>query len=178
MNLETIADAYSANDEIRTRLIETVGKLSEAEGAIRTENGKWTVQGIVEHLAKVEAGMTGISTRLLQKAEGEEAASDSTLSLSESFLESASNWSNDKFVAPEIVEPTGAQTIAESLSKMESSRGKLDQLRPLFESFFSASATFPHPYFGQLTAHDWLVLIGAHEARHIDQIDRILSSQK
>ena len=34
---------------------------------------------------------------------------------------------------------------------------------------------FPHPFFGELSATEWLVLLGGHEARHTAQIERILS---
>jgi hypothetical protein len=32
---------------------------------------------------------------------------------------------------------------------------------------------FPHPYFGPLSAVEWLVLLGGHEARHLQQIKNI-----
>jgi hypothetical protein len=56
---------------------------------------------------------------------------------------------------------------------MEESRNRLNELRPLFESVECSDQKFPHPAFGELTAHEWLALVGGHEARHIAQIKRI-----
>jgi hypothetical protein len=44
---------------------------------------------------------------------------------------------------------------------------------PQFEAS-SGEATFPHPYFGEMTAVEWLILAGGHEKRHTDQIRRLL----
>jgi len=73
------------------------------------------------------------------------------------------------------VRPTGTKTIAESLEVMAGNRIKLEEMRPLFETVNSA-ATFPHPYLGELTAAEWLCLIGGHSARHMRQITRILET--
>ena len=53
---------------------------------------------------------------------------------------------------------------------MENSRERLNELRPLFEEFDGDTAKFPHPYFGDLSAVEWLVLLGGHEERHLKQI--------
>lgn len=37
------------------------------------------------------------------------------------------------------------------------------------------SATFPHPWFGQLNAHGWLTLAGMHQRIHRKQIEKIVS---
>jgi len=176
MNYQTIGDIYKANDRIRARLINMIGKLSPIQADLRTENGKWTVQGMVEHLAKVEIGMTRISAKLLQKAEAAQKTSNGKASLSKEFLEKIAGIDNKKFEAPETVAPTGVQTIAESLSLMETSRASLNALRVKFEEFDGTELTFPHPVFGQMTAQDWLALIGGHESRHMEQIERILSN--
>jgi hypothetical protein len=68
------------------------------------------------------------------------------------------------------VRPTGNQTIKESLQKMDEAREELEKLRPLFESVECSDYKFPHPFMGDLTAHEWLALIGGHEARHLKQI--------
>jgi hypothetical protein len=58
---------------------------------------------------------------------------------------------------------------------MEENRRKLEELRPLFESANCADDyKFPHPYMGELTATEWLALIGGHEARHLHQIKKLM----
>ncbi len=65
-------------------------------------------------------------------------------------------------------------TIAESLAKLDENRRQLEELRPIFESVECSDFKFPHPAFGDISAHEWLALIGGHEIRHIEQINNLL----
>lgn len=174
MNYKTIADVYEANDKIREQLKEIVGNLTDEQANALPEGGQWSIAQIVEHLSLVEDGMTRISARLLSKAKEDGKAADGNVKISAEFLQRIAGANERRFNAPEIVHPTGNQTIAESLVKMEENRRKLNELRPLFESVECSDYKFPHPAFGELTAHEWLALLGGHEARHTAQIKRIL----
>jgi hypothetical protein len=94
--------------------------------------------------------------------------------VSDNFKQKAGEVKDLKLEAPERVRPTGKQTIAESIAKIEETRRSLETLRPLFETVECSDARFPHPFLGELTAHEWLVLIGEHEARHLEQIKNLL----
>lgn len=174
MNYQTIADVYAANDKIRERLVETIGNLSDEQANAAPEEGKWTIAQLVEHIATVEDGMTRICRKLLNEAKETGKTSDGSVSISEDFLRKAEGSRETKLQAPEMVHPKSNLTIAESLLKMEENRKRLNELRPLFESVECSDHKFPHPAFGALTAHEWLALVGGHEARHIAQIKRIL----
>ena len=50
---------------------------------------------------------------------------------------------------------------------MEETQEKFEELKPMFESVECSEVKFPHPAFGDMTAHEWLALRGGHEARHI-----------
>lgn len=179
MQFETIADVYKANDKIRENLINIVSELTEEQENLPSENGKWTLGAVIEHVAKVETGMMQICHKLLSKAEAEGKTSDGSINLSKEFIEGVikAGTENQKFEAPEIVHPEGGKPIADSLAIMEQNRIKLNEMRPMFESIEGTSHKFPHPAFGNLNAHDWLALIGGHEARHIAQIQRILATE-
>lgn len=174
MNYQTIADVYAANDKIRERLKETVENLTDEQLNYLPEGEKWTVAQIVEHLSLVEDGMTRISAKLLNEAKENGKPSDGTVKISEDFLQKIGGARQQKFEAPERAHPKLGQTIAESLAKMEETRKRLNELRPLFETVECSDYKFPHPAFGELTAHEWLALLGGHEMRHIEQIKRIL----
>ncbi len=178
MNFKTVSEVYDANNRIRRKLIDTVSGLSDQQAGLNSENGKWTIQAIVEHLFLVEASMTKISSRLLEKAEAAGKESDGGFSLSEGFFKNTSDIEDRKFEAPDVVLPGGSQSISESLALLNQSREKLNRLRPKFESLDGSGYTFPHPLFGPLTAFDWLALIGGHEARHTRQILNILANHR
>jgi hypothetical protein len=174
MNYQNIAEIYDSNDKIRENLKMTIEGLTDEQAAVVPEGEKWSLAQLVEHIAIVEDGMTQICRKLLLKAQTEDKKSDGTATISESFLIKGVEAAGLKFEAPERVRPTGTKTIAESLAKMEENRENLKKLRPLFETVDGTEHKFPHPFFGDLTAQEWLALIGGHELRHIRQIKNLL----
>ena len=174
MKYQNIGEIYIANDHIREKLIATVGNLTDEQANALPEGEKWTLAALVEHIGIVEDGMIKICGKLLAKAQSENKTADGAAKFSDAFVEGVAGLADRKFEAPERVYPSGTKTIAESITKMEENRRNLNELRPLFEQFNSSDYTFPHPSFGELTACDWLTLIGGHEGRHIKQIHKIL----
>ncbi len=175
---QTISDVYAANAKIREQLKNTILNLTDEQTEFLPEGEKWTIAHFVEHIAIVENGMAKISAKLLSQAKAAGKQSDGTAILSEDFAQKASAIRDIKIEAPERVRPTGTQTIAESLAKMEENGQILEELRPLFESVECSDFTFPHPAFGELTAHEWLTLIGGHEARHLRQLENVIAKVK
>jgi uncharacterized damage-inducible protein DinB len=174
MNYQKISEIYEANAKIREKLKETVSGLTEEQANFLPEGEKWTAANLVEHIALVENGITRISAKLLAEAQaaGEKASGEAKIS--EEFLQKASWGRTQKFEAPERTHPTGNLTIAESLAKLDENRPKLEELRPLFETVECSDFKFPHPAFGDMSAHEWLALTGGHELRHIAQIKNLL----
>ena len=177
MNFSTIAEIYSANDLAREQLKNTITDLDDEALNFMPDDGGWSVANTVEHIAIVERGVTGICVKLLSKAEAESRGADGSAQLSANFTAKAMEMKDEKFNAPDRVQPTCKQSLSESIEVLDSTRKSLNELRKKFETVEGADFTFPHPAFGEMTAHDWLFLIGAHEVRHTKQIERILSDQ-
>ena len=174
MNYQTISEIYEANDRIRARLKEIVSDLTDDEANFLPEEGKWTVAALVEHISMVEYGITRVFGKILKEAQAQGGKANGEAKLSADFLQKLVWGREQKFEAPERVRPSGQIPIQESLAKMDENRQKLEELRPLFESVECSDFKFPHPAFGELTAHEWLALIGGHELRHIKQIKKLL----
>ena len=174
MNKQTIADIYGTNDKIRQQLRQTIENMPAGKENFSPEGEKWTIAHLVEHIAIVETGMSKISAKLLTQAQSAGKKADGTANLTTNFAAKAAEARNLKLEAPEQVRPTGKQTIAQSLAKMEENRKRLEELRPLFESVECSDFTFPHPFMGDLNANEWLTLIGGHEARHLKQLENWL----
>ena len=174
MNYNTISEIYEANDRVRAKLKGLVANLSDEQANALPAGEKWTVKEFVEHISIVDEGMMRISAKLLNAARENGKTSDGSAKFTDEFLQKIAGGRDAKFEAPERVRPTGTKSIAESLAKMDETRQKLEDLRPLFESVECSGVTFPHPAFGEMTAHEWLALLGGHEARHIKQIERVL----
>jgi len=174
MNYQTISEIYDANDRVRAKLKDIVGNLSDEQANILPEGEKWTVREFVEHISIVDEGIMRISAKLLSESKENGKTANGAAKFSDEFLEKMAAGRTAKFEAPDRVRPTGTKSIAESLAKMDEARQKLEELRPLFESVECADSKFPHPAFGPMTAHEWLALLGGHEARHIRQIEGVL----
>jgi hypothetical protein len=171
MQYQTFTEVFTANDRIRERLIATVSGLDDNAAAARPDINGWSVTQIVEHISIVDEGMCKICAKLLSDA-GENGSG--SVYLSPEFIAKMSDVVNTKLKAPERVRPTGEQSIAESLSRLSSNSDRLNEIRDRFEIRDTTEKKFPHPYFGDLSAAEWLVLRGLHESRHIDQIARII----
>lgn len=174
MNHQTIAEVYAANDRIRTAFKETAAGISEAQSAALPEDEKWTLSQLVEHVSIVDEGMMRICAKLLGKAEAAGKAADGSVKISDGFLSKGAEVANIKVEAPDFVKPVNGTSIAESVAKLDANNEALNALGEKFEKFDCAEFTFPHPFFGDLTAHEWLVLRGAHEARHLKQIKKLI----
>ncbi len=174
MDNQTIGGIYANNNAIREKTKQLIASLTAEQTAVLPDGEKWTISEIVEHIAIVQNGMAKISAKLLTEAQAAGKSSDGAARLSENFTAKAAEARQLKFEAPDRVRPTGKQSIEESLVKMDEARDELEKLRPLFESVECSDFKFPHPFMGDLTAHEWLALVGGHEARHLQQISNRL----
>jgi len=174
MRYERIADIYSANQKISDELATTLDGISPDEAAALPDGEKWTIQQIVEHLSMVDYGILRICSKLLEEAKTVGRPSDGTIKVSANFSEKAAVVDNVKVEAPERVQPTGTVSIAEALDKMNANRPAFDTMRSDLEKYDLSEPKYPHPYFGDITAAEWLIVAGAHERRHTKQIERLL----
>lgn len=175
MQYKTITEIYNANDRVRTELKQAVAGLTDEQAAALPEDEKWTVAQILEHISIVGDGMGRVCKKLLQKAEAEGLQAQGNANLSDGFIQKGSDFAAAKVDAPERVRPTGTVSIADSLAKLDDNHSRLAELRPLFESVDTQTYKFPHPFLGEMSAAEWLTMIGEHEARHLEQIKRRLA---
>lgn len=135
---------------------------------------KWSIRMIVEHLAMVEFGTMRICSRLLDAAKTDGKPGDGGAHISAGFGEKSREIVGLKVEAPERVHPTGTVSVGDSLNRMNKNRADLDALRPELEAVDLSGHRFPHPFFGDITAPEWLAMLGGHEMRHLGQIERLI----
>lgn len=176
MIYQTVGEIYAAIDKTRAKLKEKISQLSDEQLNKREDENGWTIAEIVEHLATVENGGLRIAQKLLREADRENVKWNGVFFEPLSFVEKAGAIKDQKLQAPSMVRPTGAQSIAESLAKLDENRRALSELRPQLEAVDVSARTFPHPIFGALNAYQWLAVVGLHERRHLAQIERIIAT--
>lgn len=177
MIYNSTAEIFEMIDSARGKLIQRISALGDAQKNIRAGENGWSIAEICEHLATVESGVIKIIEKLLAKAESEGKKSGDTFASPVSFAEQAQSIIGKKLTAPEMTRPSGTQSADESLAKLAENRRALNALRPRIETIDSSNATFPHPFFGSINLYQWLVMIGAHESRHLQQIESILAEK-
>lgn len=173
MEYKTVEDVYSANLAIRQKFKDAVSGLTDEQLNVRPDEETWSIAQIVEHVAIVNEGMSRICAKLLSKAEGAGMTNDGSVHIANEFVETAAAVGAQKLKAPEMVEPVGGVPVADSMAKLDELQSRFAELRVKFETVNGTDPKFPHPYFGDLSAQEWLVLSGAHEARHLRQIRRL-----
>jgi uncharacterized damage-inducible protein DinB len=178
MRYASIADIYSANAKIRERLIETLHAVMRNEVSTVPDGEKWSIQHIVEHVSIVDTGTLRICERLLEKARSTGKFGDGTFTLSPETDEKFAAIRDIKVEAPERVQPTGNVEISESLGRLAANGNVLNSMRSDLERYDLADHKFPHPFFGELTATEWLVVKVRHEMRHTNQIERLLEKAR
>ena len=174
MKYETIADIYAANLKIREIFVATVDNVSSDEATALPDGEKWTIEQLVEHVSIVEHNIVKICAKLIEASKVNGKPADGTLAVADDLAAKWSGARDVKLEAPERVQPTGGVPITGSIEQMNANRDAFDALRSDFESYDLSGSKFPHPFFGDLTATEWLILSGGHEARHTAQIGRIL----
>ena len=174
MNYKTIDDIYDGNAKIRARLKDVLASVTEEKLSALPDGEKWTVAQMVEHIAIVDESTIKICSKLLLKAQEAGRRADGRVTISDNFLQKGSEISRIKVEAPSFVQPKGVQSLSESLAKLDASEAHAEKLRDLFDSVDGTEFKFPHPFFGDISAQEWLALKGGHELRHIKQIEKIL----
>jgi hypothetical protein len=170
-----LAEIYEALDQTRETIYERVEHLTPEQYRYQEEPGRWSIAGIIEHIAGVERRIVARLQDFIRQAEGSGTLAPASavfrlISTDEILARSPAT----RFQAPAAFEPKGGLGLDEFLERLRSSRTKLLAMRPKFEALDLSDVKFPHPAFGPLDAYEWLALIVIHEGRHLDQMDRIL----
>ena len=178
MKYESISEIYAANEKVRAQLKGVLSKLTEEQLTARPDGEKWNIQQIVEHISIVDESTMKICAKLLKRAKQGGRIGDGRVAISEHFVQKGQEIARIKVDAPSFVQPTGERTVSDSIAKLDETSERLAEMQPLFESLDCVEAKFPHPFFGDISAQEWLALKGGHEMRHIKQIERLASKLK
>ncbi|MDT5156757.1 MAG: hypothetical protein QOH51_1114 [Acidobacteriota bacterium] len=174
MNYNSVSEIFDEIDRTRSRLLQTIEGLTDEQQGFRPAPEKWSVAQLCEHLSIVERNVLGLVERILGKAEESgQARADGEPFPPVSIEESVEQTRAVKLNAPESVRPGDARPLADSLDAMRSTRAALHALRPRLERIDGHATRFPHPAWGPLNLYQWLLFIGAHEDRHIAQIEAL-----
>ena len=179
MIYNSLSEIFDSIDETRARLRARLERISGEQESLRPSPDAWSVAEIAEHLAIIEERLSKLFPVMVTKAEGGGLVRGAAQPFRPISVEQIIERSKrEKYTAPEMAQPTGVVAITDSLARMERSREAIRALQPRLEALDLTDVTYPHPAFGPMSAYQWLIFIGAHEDRHLRQIERVMAARQ
>jgi len=172
MKLQELVDRISHQ---RANLLESIFGLSDVQLNHKSAEDAWSISDVVHHVSRTDEANAKLTSNMLKRARTEQPRRDESPDGSEirSMDEVFARMGAAKFQAPEFVAPHPHAPIEESLSTLRTSRERMLANVEQLDGFDLRGLTHPHPFAGPLNAYQWILMAGAHEARHAEQIERM-----
>lgn len=159
-------------DRARSELLATVEAVPEPLREARPSEDAWSVAEILEHLMRVEKGVTRLVTmkagEMLSHSEPPRDPDDLPELDVARFAAIADR--SIQIAAPDRVMPRGEISAAEALDGLALTHAQLREQLHAADGLALSTAQHPHPVFGVINLYEWVYATGAHELRHAEQI--------
>ncbi|HKE00493.1 MAG TPA: DinB family protein [Planctomycetota bacterium] len=162
--------ALDLQRKLEKETLAAVEGLSDAQWTWKPAPNKWSVGEVIEHLVLVETRVQGRLDKTLAGAPDPD-WKKKTAGKAE-MLEKLLPDRSMKADAPEPVQPKGKLTHAEAIAEYKKARAKTIEMTVKSDAPLKAF-TFDHPFFGPLSAYQWLLLVPLHNQRHNQQIAEV-----
>jgi hypothetical protein len=161
-------------DTYHTQLLRAVEAIPAPLREREPGEGRWSVAGVLEHLAIVDESIAGRLTNALAVAReaGLSHEADEGSILDRLDFDMILDRSRPRSAAPQS-HPRQDVTAGEALAHYERAYAKVCDLVREYDGFALGSVTAQHPALGDIDMYQWLLFLGAHEGRHADQIREI-----
>jgi uncharacterized damage-inducible protein DinB len=160
----------------RAELLTAVSLVPEPLRQQRAEAAGWSVAEVLEHLHRVERGITRLLVHSLERARAEGIGPElETSSMMGSLDQYQLTRRGRPISAPEPVLPRGELSAAQAIAALTNSRQALLSALEAADGIALGAITYSHPLLGPLNLYQWVLFVGQHEARHAAQIQEIAS---
>jgi hypothetical protein len=153
------------------RLMEVVRGLTVAQASFRSGPERWSIAEVLEHLVVWESFMLGAVRGALEgPAEPEKQAE---VTGKDSLVLGLATSRDKPLKAREAARPTGRWSdVEEMLAEFRVRRARTAEFAETTQADLR-SHFFAHVTFGDLDCYQWLVVMGQHTLRHVEQIEEI-----
>jgi hypothetical protein len=152
--------------------LRAVEGLTDEQWAFKPGPDRWSVAECAEHIVLAEALLFETATKSLTAASDEKW--ETTLSKTDVLRRALPNRST-KVDAPAAIKPRQAMTRQQLMARFREQRARALAYVQETEAPLKAH-TAANPFFGPLNAHQWLLYIPLHHARHNLQIAEVKTS--
>jgi hypothetical protein len=170
-----IKEILARLDRSRANLRETVDRVPAAQRDQPPASDRWSVAGVLEHLALVDERFVAIiGVKIAEaRAAGLSAEQDDPALLPPN-LEAMLADRTERRTAPPPLHPSGLG-IDEAWARAEASRAAFFEIVTAADGLALSRVIHEHPRFGALNVYQWAGFLAAHESRHAEQIREIAS---
>lgn len=161
-------------DTYHTELCDAVNAVPPALRETQPAEGRWSVAGVLEHLAIVNESIAGRLTTALTVAReaGLSAEGDEGSILRRLDIATILDRGRPR-VASARSQPRADVDARTALDHYERSHTQVCDLVRQYDGLAIGSVVAEHPALGDLDMYQWLLFVGAHEGRHAEQIREI-----
>lgn len=165
-------DLMTLLDHERANLLAQFERVPAARRAERPGESAWSALEIVEHVARVEAG---VAKMIVKGGEMPRTATASELADAQMTPGRIAGVRSrgEKLSAPDRVRPTGSLAPAMVVEQIAGARAGLRAAFAAADPAVLDGIMFPHPFIGPLTLRAWVVLVAHHDARHAEQMTEV-----
>ncbi len=171
------------------RLEEITGYLADVRATLATEladrtaeqvhrdpgAGRWTAAMVVEHLGRVEGSTAKLLESLFTRAIEAGLPMDDQTS---SVIHSLDRWNvpnrRNRIEAPERLIPAARPDFDKAWASLQQARTRTLALVASVDGRDLTRVSFKHPVLDEFNGYEWILFIGQHEARHLDQVREAL----
>jgi uncharacterized damage-inducible protein DinB len=170
--LEELVDRISRQ---REKLFASISGLSDTQLNHKQSEDTWSISDVLNHVSLVDEANAKLTSNMLKRARAENPPPDPSPEGSElhSLDEIFKAMSVSKFHAPEFIAPHTHSSVEDSLARLKTSRERMLANVEQLNGFDLTGVTYAHPFAGPLNTYQWILIAGAHEHRHAEQIERI-----
>ena len=170
---QALTEAFAILDRSRAALRSAADAVPGVRRDQPLDDGRWSVAGIVEHIALVDERFMGIlATKIDEARAGHAGEEEDTPARLPGEIENMLADRSERRQAPEPLHPTGITC--------EAAWARADTVRTAFRRLLAEAEDIPlgrvihaHPRFGELSVYQWAGFLAGHETRHAQQIREI-----
>lgn len=138
---------------------------------------RWSVAEILEHLALVEARIAHLLGDRLAAARAAGLGAERETSPVVPTLDVARLLDRSRpLTASEASQPRAGLDAGAAWAALSEQRRAVREMVLAADGLALGAVSIPHPRLGALDAYQWLVFLGAHEARHAAQVREVAAA--
>jgi len=156
--------------ETQAQVLQIVQNLSERQLDFKIKPYRWSISQTLEHLSAVDS----LTRTLIEAALGKPAGLKESAwkDRDDALLDQVRNR-EVALKAPEVIQPSEATDHDDVFRWLKESRQRLLAFAASTDAALR-SFCVAHPVFGELDCYQWLLAMGAHFERHLEQMNVVI----